>query len=110
MIEYVLPVYFIILGVLLISSFFEITKQTRKVMIKLRRLKKKLKAKENNMAKLIDELIGKTCKIESHGIVKVISADDEWIKYAYTDKRGIEHVAIERIENIDSIEIISDGQ
>ena len=87
------------------------------------KLKKKLKSfernGENNMSKLISELVGKKCTIEFSesfdtffdNKVKctVISVDDEWLKISYEKdiKKGekVPVTKIVRIDNIESVEI-----
>ncbi len=79
---------------------------------KIRKLKSKLKKYEKgaaDMSKIINELIGKKCKLGILGIngeVTVLDADDEWIKFEYTDKKGNKCVKIQPIDDISEIELL----
>lgn len=91
--------------ILLKGTNDEVKKYRRKQL----RLKRKLKDREvNKMSKLIDELVGKKCKLDGYGVIEVLAADDEWMKFSYTDKRGNKKTRIERVENLDSIEILDE--
>lgn len=80
----------------------------------VKRLERKQKG-ENSMSKLINELIGKECKIKSDDafalvgsdevVCSVLDADDEWIKIQFIDKKKNTITKLLRIENIDEIEI-----
>jgi hypothetical protein len=66
----------------------------------------------NIISKIINDLVGKQCKIETEDLVindnfdcTVLESDDEWIKITYTDKKNNVITKILRIDNIDSIEI-----
>ncbi len=79
---------------------------------KIRKLKSKLKKYEEgatDMSKIINELVGKKCKIGILGIngeVTVLDADDDWIKFEYTDKKGKKCVKIQSIDEISDIELL----
>ncbi len=79
---------------------------------KIRKLKRKLKKYEKgatDMSKIINELIGKKCKLGILGIngeVTVLDADDDWIKFEYTDKKGNKCVKIQPIDEITEIELL----
>ncbi len=79
---------------------------------KIRKLKGKLKKYEKgatDMSKIINELIGKKCKLGILGIdgeVNVLDADEDWIKFEYTDKKGNKCVKIQRIEDISEIALL----
>lgn len=83
---------------------------------KVKRLEKRIKKLEKKqrgedyMSKLIDELVGKKCKIESDEdfVCHVLDADDEWMKISYTDKKNSQITKMLRIEDIDNIEIIEE--
>ncbi len=79
---------------------------------KIKKLKNKLKKYEKgvtDMSKIINELIGKKCKLGIMGIngeVTVLDADDEWIKFEYTDKKGKKCVKIQPIDELSEIELL----
>lgn len=70
------------------------------------------------MSKIINEVVGKTCKIKTEDalglvgspdiICTVLDADDEWIKFTYTDKKNVSKTKISRIDSIDNIELINE--
>lgn len=91
---------------------------------RVRRLERKFKKIERRqegdveMSKIINELIGKNCKIKAEDAFKlngvtdvsctVLDADDEWIKFTYTDKKGAFKTQILRIDSIDSVELLNE--
>ena len=80
----------------------------KKNKIKIRRLKRRLKNYEKGaeMSKIIDGLVGKRCRMGVYGEVKVIEADDEWIKFEYRDKRGNQAVKVLRIDELTEIDLL----
>ncbi len=91
--------------------------KVRKLEKELKKLKKKQQG-GNDMSKIINQLIGKNCKIladqESFfdGSLNVecmvLDADEEWIKFTYTDKKNMVITKILRIDSIENIELIHD--
>lgn len=89
---------------------------------KLERQVKRLKRRQegdNNMSKMINELIGKKCIIKTTDDAislvgsdaidcTVLDADDEWVKITYTDKKNNIRTKILRIEVIDNVELINE--
>ncbi len=79
---------------------------------KIRKLKNKLKKYEKgatDMSKIINELVGKKCRLGILGVngeVTVLDADDEWIKFEYTDKKGNKCVKIQPIDELSEIELL----
>ena len=81
----------------------------------VKRLERKQKG-ESNMSKLINELVGKECKIKSDDALSlvgsqemqcvVLDTDDEWMKVQYTDKKKNRVTKLIRIENVDGVEIL----
>ena len=81
----------------------------------MKRLERKQRG-ENDMSKLINELINKECKIKSDDALQlvgntellclVLDTDDEWIKVQFMDKKNNQIKKLLRIENIDEIEIV----
>ena len=100
--------------ILCYSSYPNKVKQLQK---KIKKLERKQRG-ENDMSKLICELVGKKCKIKSDDVLQlagktdltclVLGTDDEWIKVSYTDKKNNQITKLFRIENIDDIEIIEE--
>lgn len=88
--------------------------RVRKLESKVKKLQIKEKG-DKSMSKIINELVGKRCKIETEELVindnfncTVLECDDEWIKISYTDKKNNVITKILRIDNIDSIELKSE--
>lgn len=103
-----IPALIAILWLAMIPALYNAQRENRKYKKKIRSLKRKIKNEEVNMSKLIDSLVGKKCKLLEYGVINVLETDDEWIKFTYTDKRGETHTRIERVENLDSIEILEE--
>lgn len=66
---------------------------------------------DKKMSKIINDLVGKQCKIETEGLITneafnctVLECDDEWIKILYTDKKNNVMTKILRIDAVHSIE------
>lgn len=91
---------------------------------KVERLESQLKKLGRNqkgeiiMSKIISELVGKTCIIKTDEALSligaqtlkcnVLDADDEWIKFTYTDRKQNTKTKILRIDSIDDIELIDE--
>lgn len=90
---------------------------------KVKNLEKEVKKlnkdrKEKNiMSDIIYSLKGKECKIKTQDVIFsgsmeviciVLDVDDEWIKFSYKDKKGIEKIKIVRVDSIDSIELTTE--
>lgn len=103
--------WFALIIVLCWTSFPGKTKQLE---AKIKRLERKLKG-DNYMSKLINELVGKTCRLQTNGDstfdmdadvnCTILDADDEWIKFTYADKKGNHKTVILRIDFIENIEL-----
>lgn len=102
------------LSFILILCYSAYPGKVKKLEGKVKTLERKVKG-ENNMSKIISELIGKECVIKTeeallfagNNEVKciVLDADDEWIKFTYKDKKGVEKIKILRIDSLDSVEL-----
>lgn len=67
----------------------------------------------NKMLKLINELIGKKCRMvteDSYGSFDcdIIDTDDEWVKLKVYDKKNYK-IKLVRISSINNIELINEG-
>lgn len=81
----------------------------------IKRLERKNRG-ENNMSKLINDLVNKECKIRSDEALRLVGStellclildtDDEWIKIQFKDKKKNQITKLLRIENIDEIEVL----
>ncbi len=98
------PLAFFI-GLAFSESAYKKNKEVRKLKSKL----KKYKKGATDMSKIINNLVGKKCRLGILGIdgeVTVLDVDEEWIKYEYTDKKGNKCVKIQRIEDISEIALL----
>lgn len=76
---------------------------------KIKRLKRRLKKYEKGetqMSKIINELVGKRCRVAIYGEIRVLDADDEWLKFEYADKKGNKCVKIQRIDELTEIDLL----
>lgn len=83
---------------------------------KIKRLERKQRG-NHEMSKLINELIGKTCKIQTNEDsaldideipCTVLDTDDEWMKITYTDEKNGQKTAVLRIDSIEKVELINE--
>ena len=63
------------------------------------------------MSKIINELVGKKCKIScSDGLTSeichVLEVDEDWVKMRYDSKKEKDCIKIIRIDTVDHIEVI----
>lgn len=62
-----------------------------------------------NMSRLIEELQGKWCKMDSDELmeekVQVLDVDEDWVKVMYKEREK-EKIKIIRVDDIDSIEVL----
>lgn len=89
--------------------------KVKRLEAKVRQMERKQKG-ENTMSKLINELVGKDCKIKSEDAFslvgagelpcRVLDADDEWLKVQFTDKKKQQVTKLLRIEHIDEVELL----
>ncbi len=93
------------------------TEKVKRLEAKVKQMERKQKG-ENVMSKLINELVGKECKIQSDDALnlvgsaemfcKVLDTDDEWMKVQFEDKKKNQITKLLRIENIEEIEILGE--
>lgn len=107
--------YFGVMAFILVCCYMGLPNKVKRLESKLKRLERKQKG-GNNMSKLINELVGKECKIKSDDALSlvgsqemqcvVLDTDDEWMKVQYTDKKQNQVTKLIRIENVDGVEIL----
>lgn len=107
--------YFGAFAFILVLAYSSYPGKVKKLETKIKRLERKLKG-ESTMSKLINNLVGKECKIKSDDAWALVGADavkclvmdcdDEWMKIQYTDKKGNEILKIIRIETVDEVELL----
>lgn len=108
--------YFGVFAFILVLAYSSYPGKVKQLEAKLKKLERKLKG-ENVMSKLINELVGKECKIKSDDVLLlvgsdemkclVLDCDDEWIKVQYTDKKQNVITKLLRIENVDEVELLN---
>lgn len=108
--------YFGVFAFILILAYSSYPGKVKKLEAKIKKLERKQKG-ENVMSKLINELVGKECKIKSDDVLMlvgsdemkclVLDCDDEWMKVQYTDKKNNVITKLLRIENVDEVEILN---
>lgn len=84
---------------------------------KVKKLERKLSGGDD-MSKIIKDLVGKQCILTSQEALffagntevecMVLAADDEWIKFTYTNKKKVKKTKILRIDSVESIDLLSE--
>lgn len=102
---------------MIIICYSSYPSKIKKMESKLKKLERNMKG-ENSMSKILSELINKKCKLVSDDGVAIASnrefectildIDDEWIKFTFKDKKGIDRTKILRIESIERVDLIDD--
>lgn len=105
------------LAFMIIICYSSYPSKIKKMESKLKKLERNMKG-ENSMSKILSELINKKCKLVSDdGVViasnrefecTILDIDDEWIKFTFKDKKGIDRTKILRIESIERVDLIDD--
>lgn len=106
--------YFGVFAFILILAYSSYPGKVKHLEATVKKLERKLKG-ENVMSKLINELVGKECKIKSDDALALVGSqelkclvmdcDDEWMKVQYTDKKNNAITKLLRIENVDEVEL-----
>jgi hypothetical protein len=107
--------YFGIFAFILVLAYSSYPGKIKQLEAKIKKLERTQKG-ERVMSKLINDLVGKECKIKSDDILVLVGSDglkclvmdcdDEWIKIQYTDKKNNVITKLLRIENIDEVDLI----
>ena len=108
--------YFGVFAFILMLAYSSYPGKVKRLEAKLKKMEKKQKG-ENVMSKMINELVGKQCRIKPDEEIElmdswiechVLDVDDEWIKIRYADKKKGTVTRLFRIENIDEVEILEE--
>ena len=108
--------YFGVFAFILMLAYSSYPGKVKRLEAKLKKMEKKQKG-ENVMSKMINELVGKQCRIKPDEEIElmdswiechVLDVDDEWIKIRYEDKKKGTVTRLFRIENIDEVEILEE--
>lgn len=91
----------------------ELTKLKRRVAKSEKALSREMKGKgELHMSRLIGELKGKWCEIDSEDLedekVQICDVDEEWVKVIYQEK-GTSSVQLIRIDSINSVKVLAEA-
>jgi len=87
--------------------------KVKKLERELAKIKRKLNG-DNEMSRLITDLVGKKCKITNEDssqnawIYTIIDADDEWVKVSYSTKKDEVKTEIIRIDVIKKVNLIAE--
>ena len=106
--------YFGVFAFILMLAYSSYPGKVKHLEKMVKKLEKKSKG-ETMMSKLINELVGKECKIKTDEALlwvgsdelkcKVLDCDDEWMKVQYTDKKGNTIMKLIRIECVNEVEL-----
>lgn len=106
-----------LVALVILLCYSSYPKRVKRLEAALKRLERKQRG-ENDMSKLIHELVNTECKIKSDSLLQlsgsteikcfVLDTDDEWVKIRFTDKKNNQITKLLRIENIDEIEILNE--
>lgn len=106
--------YFGVFAFILMLAYSSYPGKVKRLEAKIKKMEKKQKG-ENVMSKLINELVGKQCRIKPDEEIElvdswiqcdVLDVDDEWIKIRYEDKKKGVVTRLFRIENIGEVEVL----
>lgn len=99
----------------MMAAYSGLPTKVKKLERQLKLLQRTSKGGGNKMSKMIEELIGKKCKItigEDFSIVnecRILAVDDDWLKYQRADKKGIKTQLI-HLDAVTKIELIEAGE
>jgi len=107
--------YFGLAAFVLILSYSSYPGKIKKLEAKIKKLERNLRG-EKSMSKILSELINKKCILISDEGLSIVSkreiecivldVDDEWIKFTFTDKKGVSKTQILRVESIERVDFI----
>ena len=103
--------WFALIGSVIFFSSYP--SKIKKMESKIKKLERNMRG-ENYMSKLISELINEKCILICTNLIDnkreiectILAVDDEWIKFTFTDKKGVNRTQVTRIEAIESVQII----
>ncbi|WP_297636531.1 hypothetical protein [uncultured Clostridium sp.] len=91
--------------------------KVKKLESKIKKFERELKG-DKSMSKILSELVNKRCILVSDDGLQMVSKrdiectildiDDEWIKFIFTDKKGINKTQLIRIDSIERVSLIQD--
>lgn len=106
--------YLGVLAFVIVLCYMSYSDKVKKLERKVKKLEKE-RCRESIMSKLIEELVGRDCKISSEKGINfagktefechVMDCDEEWLKISLKDKKNQEIVKMIRVEDVDEIEV-----
>lgn len=107
--------YFGIVAFILMLAYSSYPEKVKRLESKVKKLERNIKGGKT-MSKILSELINKKCILVSDEGLSIVSKreiectildiDDEWIKFTFTDKKGVEKMQILRVEDIQRVDFI----
>lgn len=108
--------FFGLIAFVLVMCYSSLPTKFKKLEGKVKKLERNIKG-EKAMSKILSELVNKKCILVSdEGLTfaakreiecNVLAVDDEWIKFTFTDKKGVTKTQILRVESIERVEFIN---
>ena len=101
--------YLGVLAFVIVLCYMSYPDKVKKLERKVKKLEKE-RCRESIMSKLIEELVGRDCKISSEKGINFVGktefdCDEEWLKISLKDKKNQEIVKMIRVEDVDEIEV-----
>lgn len=110
--------YFGLISFVLIICYSSYPEKIKKLESKIKKLERTLKG-EKSMSKVLSDLINKKCiLVTDEGLVlaskrelksTILDVDEEWIKFTFTDKKGILKTQILRVDSIERVDFIENN-
>lgn len=110
--------YFGLISFVLIICYSSYPEKIKKLECKIKKLERTLKG-EKSMSKVLSDLINKKCiLVTDAGLVlaskrelesTILDVDEEWIKFTFTDRKGILKTQILRVDSIERVDFIENN-
>lgn len=107
--------FFGLIAFILVATYSSHPTKVKKIESKIKKIEKNLRG-EKSMSKILSELINKKCILITDTGLEIASkrefecfildVDDEWIKFTFTDKKGINKTQILRVDDIERVDFI----
>ena len=110
-----------LIAFVLVMCYSSYPTKVKKLESKIKRLERKLRG-DGYMSKILNELINKKCILVTNSNAgddafitvngrfecTILDVDDEWIKFTFTNKKGVVKTHIIRVESIDRVDFVED--
>lgn len=107
--------FFGFIAFMLLIAYSDYPARVKKIELRIKKLERRLKG-EKSMSKILSELINKKCELVSDDGLSLVAkreieciildVDDDWIKFTFTDKKGVSKTQIIRVERIEKVNFI----